>query len=114
MGGAGRIGSDGRSAAPTQRAEAALARWLPLWALGAFWAGVGLAAWGFPTPFDWRYQTPSTLLAAAPSGGPVGGGRPRLTGGCQAWWAWGSAGAATGTAPPAGGDSGRSRSAAPA
>jgi hypothetical protein len=36
----------------------------------AFWAGVLGAAWRYPTEFDWRYMTLSTLLS--PAGNPVG------------------------------------------
>jgi hypothetical protein len=35
-----------------------------------FWAGMWMAGWSYPSDFDWRYMTVSTLLA--PSRNPIG------------------------------------------
>jgi len=47
--------------------------------LCAFWAGLALATWQFPTAFDWRYMTVSNLFSAKHN--PVG-------------YVWGAAGVA--------------------
>lgn len=50
------------------------ARWLRtaigLVGIGAFWVGVAIAATRYPSPFDWRYMTVSSLLA--PDRNPAG------------------------------------------
>jgi hypothetical protein len=55
----------------------------------AFWGGVFGAEWRYPTEFDWRYMTLSTLLS--PAGNPAGhwwaAAGLGVSGLCWLWWA---------------------------
>ncbi len=55
----------------------------------AFWGGIGMAGWGYPSEFDWRYLTLSTLLSASrnPAGHLWGAGGLVVSGCCGGCWA---------------------------